>query len=416
MSRLRFIAILFLGALFIGASFFAGAYVGYTGRPEMERVLNIVHKDSPASLGGEVDFAPFWKAWSVLEDKFAPAEKPTSRQEMLWGAISGLTGSLHDPYTTFFPPQEKEIFESSIRGDFEGVGMEIGIRQNALTVIAPIKDTPAYRAGIKAGDRIVEIDGKPADGISVEEAVKRIRGPKGSTVAFLIAREGTQEPLNISVMRDIVVIPNIETEVRENDIFLIRLSTFSERAPQLFREALREMVQKGQYGLILDLRNNPGGFLEVAVDIASWFLPPGDIVARERFNNGREQLYRSKGYNIFNHLPMVVLVNKGSASASEILAGALQEHGVATIVGEQTFGKGSVQELVPITDNTSLKVTIARWFTPQGNTISEKGLTPNVEIAQDPKDTEHVVDAQLERALKIVREGITSRQKVLLTP
>ncbi|MBI2175607.1 MAG: S41 family peptidase [Parcubacteria group bacterium] len=415
MSRIRIITILFIGALFIGASFFVGVYAGYAGRPEVEWVGNILHKEFSMPPREEVDFMPFWKAWNILEDKFAPADGSTSRQEMLWGAISGLTRSLDDPYTTFFPPQEKEIFESSVRGDFEGVGMEIGIRQNVLTVIAPIKDTPAWRAGIKAGDRIAEIDKESADGISVEEAVKRIRGPKGSTVTFLIIREGAEEPLKISVVRDVVVIPNIETETKESGIFVIRLSTFSERAPQLFREALREMIQKGQYGLVLDLRNNPGGFLEVSVDIASWFLPPGEIVARERFNDGREKLYRSKGYDIFNNLSMAVLVNKGSASASEILAGALKEHGVAIIVGEQTFGKGSVQELVPVTDNTSLKITVARWFTPEGNTISEKGLTPDVEIAQDPKDTEQLADTQLKRALEIVREGIAERGKVILT-
>ena len=417
MTRLHVALVLFLGMLVIAASFFAGAYFGYAGRPEVEKALSVFNKMPAAEGAQEVDFAPFWKAWNVLEEKFAvPSEDEDgviNRQQLLWGAVSGLAKSVGDPYTVFFPPEEKKIFESDIRGDFEGVGMEIGIRKNVLTVVSPLKGTPADRAGIKAGDRIVQIDGESTEDMTVEEAVRRIRGQKGTAVKLTMLRDGGDGPLEIRVIRDTVIVPNIETQTAEGKVFVIKLSSFSERSPQDFRRALREMVDTQQYGLVLDLRNNPGGFLAASVEIASWFLPAGEVVARERFTSGEERLYRSRGDNIFRKLPMVILVNGGSASASEILAGALREHKVAALMGTKTFGKGSIQELVSITDETSLKVTVARWFTPEGHSISGDGLEPDIIVEQKAGDTEELRDTQLEAAAAKVRELIRERSKTL---
>jgi len=322
---------------------------------------------------------------------------------MLWGAISGLAGSLKDPYTVFFPPEEKKIFESEVKGNFEGVGMEIGMRNNALTVIAPLKNTPAYRAGLKAGDKILKINDTLTSNLTVEEAIRLIRGPKGTEVKLLISREDEKEPMEIAVIREVINIPTLETEIKPGNIFVIKLYNFSENSPLVFRNALREMIESKSDKLVIDLRNNPGGYLEAAVDMASWFLPMGKVVAREKFASGEEEFYRSRGYDVFgDNFRMAILINQGSASASEILAGALKEYGRAVLVGEKTFGKGSVQELVPVTDSTSLKITIASWLTPNGQSISKEGLEPDFEVKFSKEDSEAGRDPQMEKATQFL--------------
>lgn len=380
--------------------FISGAFFGYSQRPAMEKVKILFNKE--VQKPAEVDFSPFWQTWNLIEEKYADKNELNS-QEMVWGAISGMAGSLKDPYTVFFPPEEKKIFESEVKGNFEGVGMEIGMRNNTLTVIAPLKDTPAYRAGLKSGDKILKINGALSSGLAVDEAIRLIRGPKGTEVKLLISREGEKEPREIAIVRDVINIPILETESKPEGIFVIKLYNFSERSPFVFRNALREMVDSKSQKLVIDLRNNPGGYLEAAVDMASWFLPMGKVVAREKFGTGEEELYRSRGYDVFNDkLRMVILINQGSASASEILAGALKEHGKAVLVGEKTFGKGSVQELVPVTNDTSLKITIANWLTPHGRSISKEGLEPDFEVKLSREDSEAGRDPQMEKAVEIL--------------
>ncbi|HYF10035.1 MAG TPA: S41 family peptidase [Candidatus Paceibacterota bacterium] len=354
----------------------------------------------------EADFAPFWDAWAILEEKYGGETVP-SEQEKIWGAISGLAASYNDPYTVFFPPVESKNFESDIAGNFEGVGMEIGIRNDALVVIAPLKDTPAFRAGIMAGDKILRIGTTTTAGLSVDKAVKLIRGPRGTQVTLLLSRDGISQPFEKTITRAQIDIPTVRTEMRKDGVFVISLYNFSAPSMGLFRNALREFVGSGTDKLILDLRNNPGGYLEASVDMASWFLPPGKVVVREDFGKGRaEQVYRSRGYDIFtDQLKFAILINGGSASASEILAGALQAHKKAVLVGEKTFGKGSVQELVKLTPDTSLKVTIARWLTPNGLSISENGLTPDVTVSlatTTPKG-QAPVDTQMEKAAALLK-------------
>lgn len=380
--------------------FISGAYFGYSQRPAVEKVKVLFNQETQKPA--EVDFSPFWQAWNLLEEKYVD-KKELNSQEMVWGAISGLAGSLKDPYTVFFPPEEKKIFESEVKGNFEGVGMEIGMRNNTLTVIAPLKDTPAYRAGIKAGDKILKINGTLSSGLAVDEAVRLIRGPKGTEVKLLISREGEKEPREIAVAREVINIPTLETEIKPGNIFVVKLYNFSGNSPLVFRNALREMIDSGSDKLVIDLRNNPGGYLEAAVDMASWFLPMGKVVAREKFATGEEELYRSRGYDVFgDNFRMAILINQGSASASEILAGALKEHGRAFLVGEKTFGKGSVQELVPVTDSTSLKITIASWLTPNGQSISQEGLEPDFEVKFSKEDSEAGRDPQMEKATQLL--------------
>ncbi|TSC58124.1 MAG: Carboxy-terminal-processing protease [Parcubacteria group bacterium Greene0416_79] len=406
--------------LLIGVVFYAGFLVGERRSGRTEAAVSLTGKETPQEVAEKTDFSPFWSVWRELDDKFVTVATTTSDQEKVWGAISGLTSSLKDPYTVFLPPEESKLFESEIAGNFEGVGMEIGIKDNMLTVIAPLKNTPAERAGIQPGDKILKIGEAVSSAMKVEQAVKLIRGPRGTPVLLTISREGEAEPFEVKIVRDVIDIPTISTEVKystgtttkqatadgaaQGGVFVIQLYNFSASSPRLFRDALRTFVESGSDTLIIDLRGNPGGFLEAAVELASWFLPPGKPVVIEDFGKQEEKrVHRSRGYNIFNeNLRLAILVNNGSASASEIFAGALREHGRTKLVGVKTFGKGSVQELVKITPETSLKVTVARWLTPNGISISEGGLTPDIEVKNTPEDAQNKRDPQMERAIQLL--------------
>ena len=404
-SLKRYLISIVFALLVLGASFFAGVFIGSRQLLEVQKPETVINADSDKSQ--VVDFTPFWKVWNTLQKKhieIGTTTKKTTDQEKLWGAITGLVASLGDPYTIFFPPTEAKIFEEEISGNFEGVGMEIGVKDGVLTVVAPLKGTPAYRAGILAGDKIIQIDNLETSSMNVDEAVKRIRGKVGTSVVITIVRLSKKEPIKFTLVRDIINIPTIDTKLRPDGVFVINLYNFSAVSPNLFRKALREFIQADTDKLVIDLRGNPGGYLEAAIDMASWFLPAGEVIVREDFNSNSEPtIYRSKGYNIFNeNLKLVILVDNGSASASEIFAGALREHGVAALIGTKTFGKGSVQELVPITSDTSLKVTVAEWLTPNGISISEHGLEPDIEVKVKPEDLKNGKDPQLVRAIEFL--------------
>jgi len=405
LKRMQKIAYVILALLLLGGSFFAGAYYSFTHRSEIEKVYVLTHKEPEVATS--VDFTPFWKVWNILNEK-SPSSKNISDQEKVWGAVQGLASSMDDPYTVFFPPDESKAFEDSISGQFGGVGMEVGIKDKILTVIAPLKDTPAYKAGIKSGDKILKIDKKSSADLTIEKAIMLIRGEKGTTVTLTIFKEGEKDSRDVSIVRDTIEIPTLDSELRKEDgVFVIKLYSFSANSAILFQTALQKFADSGSNKLILDLRGDPGGYLDSAVSMASWFLPGGKPILIEDYGDKeKEKIYRSRGYDVFaeGNLKMVILVDGGSASASEILAGALSEHGVAKLVGTQTYGKGSVQEVVPITDTTSLKVTIAKWYTPNGVSISEKGLTPDFIVKFTQKDADAKKDPQMDKALEIVNK------------
>jgi carboxyl-terminal processing protease len=360
-----------------------------------------------ASIVTSAQFAPFWKEWQILQQNYVAAGS-TTPQNMIYGAMEGLALSEGDPYTVFFPPQENNLFQSDIAGNFTGVGMEIDIKNNALTVISPLKGTPSAAAGIKAGDIVSAINGQDTSNMTVDQAVDLIRGPAGTTVKLTIIRAGETAPLVISVTRQVINIPTIATSTigtSSSEIFDIQLDSFTADSPALFQTALRSFVASGSHKLILDLRGNPGGYLDAAWDMASWFLPAGETVVTEDFGGKQpNQVYQSKGDNIFNsNLQMVILVDGGSASAAEILSAALHDHGVATLVGEKTFGKGSVQELIPITDNTSLKVTVARWLTPDGHNLSHDGIDPDYVVPITAAQVAAGTDPQMAKAVSLLQ-------------
>ncbi len=395
-----------LAMLLATATFFSGLHLG--GGMKLE--ANLASLFRPETLADDsVDLSRFWRVWNILEEKYvvSTTTDPVTRESRIEGAISGLVDSYGDPYTIYMPPEEATMFGQEIAGNFSGVGMEVGIREEMVTVIAPLPNTPAEKAGVIAGDVLIKIDGKSTEGMNTDEAVRLIRGEQGTTVTLTIFREGEEEFREIAIVRDTIVIPTSKTDVRDN-AFIISLYSFNALAEAEMQNALRAFVKSGKENLILDLRGNPGGYLESAVSIASYFLPVGKVIVRENFGEGiDEQLYRSSGKELGNRAPkkFIVLIDGGSASASEILAGALKEHGVATLIGDTTFGKGSVQELVELEDGSSLKITIARWLTPNGNSISEGGLKPDIEIKRTPQDRVDNVDPQLDAALDFLKKN-----------
>ena len=381
--------------------FLFGIYVGFHNRPAVDKITGVSYKENPADINA--NFSPFWKAWNVIDEKNPDAGKANA-QSRVYGAISGLVGSLNDPYSVFFNPDETKAFKEDIAGSFSGIGVEIGIKNKVLTVIAPLKDTPGYKAGLKAGDKILKIDKTVTTDLSIEEAVKLIHGDKGTTVTLTIFREGEKDSREIKIVRDVINVPIVETVLRPDGVFVITLNSFSANSADLFRDAIKKFTEAKTDKLILDLRGNPGGYLDSAVSMASWFLPSGKPVVIEDYGNNKKQnIYRSEGYNIFtDKLKFVILIDSGSASASEILAGAMQDYKIAKLVGEQSYGKGSVQEVVNLTPDTILKITVAKWLTPNGTSISLKGLTPDYVVPLTQKDVDAKKDPQMDKAVELL--------------
>lgn len=392
--------------LFALVAFFSGLSIGGNPILQSASLFSFFSTEEPATQD-ELEMDEFWRVWDLMEDKFATAsstETPTG-QERMEGAINGMIRSYGDSYSVYLPPKEAESFSEDISGNFGGVGMEVGMRDNMITIIAPLPNTPADQAGVQSGDIIVEIDGESTERMNINEAVERIRGEQGTDVALKLARDGEVDLLELSITRDTINIPTVETEER-NGVFIISLYSFNAQAEARMQTALREYVQSDSDKLVLDMRGNPGGFLQSAVAISSYFLPTGTPIVSENFSDERQdRVFRSQGRVIqdFTSESMVILINEGSASASEIVAGALQEHGYATLIGANTFGKGSVQELIDLPSGASLKVTVARWLTPEGNSISDGGVAPDIEVGYTAEDREADRDPQLEAAIDYLR-------------
>jgi carboxyl-terminal processing protease len=351
----------------------------------------------------EIDFSLFWEAYHKLQERFADKEK-FDIQEMIYGAISGMVKSLEDPYTAFLNPEDTKRFIEDVKGTFEGVGMEIGQKKGQLQVIAPLEGTPAQKAGLRAGDKIIKIDDTFTLDITLDEAVNLIRGPKGTEVTLSIFREEWGQTKEIKIVRGVIEIPSLKWEIIDENIAYLKLYHFSEKASFDFREAAIEILTSPFKKIILDLRNNPGGYLEVAQDISGWFLERGQTVVIEDFGAGEEQkVYKAQGNASLAEYPIVILINQGSASGSEILAGALRDNRGIKLIGEKSFGKGSVQELERLKGGSSLKITVAKWLTPKGELITDVGLEPDIKIEMTDEDYEEGRDPQLDKAIEIIK-------------
>lgn len=387
------------------ASFLGGMVLGgQQGRVETEKKFvggSVGNTEKlPEHLSKDVNFDLFWQVWDLVKKNYV--HQPVADTKLFYGALSGIVSAVEDPYTVFFDPDTAKKFQQELEGAFEGIGAELGIKNKQLTIIAPLSGTPAERAGLKAGDAILAIGDKDTAGMALDYAVSLIRGAKGTEVNLTIWREGWEKPEDFKIVRDRIEVASVKWEMK-NDIAYIEINHFNEDTTRRFNQAIAEILPKNTKGVILDLRNNPGGFLDGAVDIAGEWIE-NDVIVTEQIDDGQKNEERSDGLARLQNLKTVVLVNEGSASASEIVAGALQDYAKATIVGKKTFGKGSVQNLESLPDGSAVKITVAEWLTPKGRHIDKEGITPDVEVDLTEEDYNANRDPQLDKAIELINE------------
>jgi carboxyl-terminal processing protease len=375
--------------LLIGLSFSAGFGLGR---------LDVPPSQAPA------EFKIFWEAWNLAQEHFVD-QKALEPLKMTRGAIKGMLASLGDPHTGYVDPQHYQFEQSDLQGSFSGIGAHVGIQNRQLTVIAPIEGSPAEKAGIRAGDKILAVDGASTSAMSLGEAVSKIRGPAGSKVVLTILHPEARRPVDIEIIRAEIQLPSVSSRQLPDDISYLRIAFFSERTNEEAVSKLQEILKRHPRGLILDLRNDPGGLLDETIDLASQFLEGGTVVAYQVDRDGKETPFVAKGGGLATDIPLVVLVNKGSASASEILAGALQDAGRAVLIGEETFGKGAVNRFYPLSDGSAVYITFARWVTPKRRQIEGKGLLPDIEVPLTEEDIKAGRDPQLDRAIEYLKTG-----------
>jgi len=366
-----------LSGVFIGRIWqVRGLVTNEGGEVKITKVLDLYSQ----SRSPEVEFEAFWDLWDKVKTKYV--EQPVDEVSLFYGAMEGLVNGLNDPYSVFFAPEEARQFARDLSGEaFDGIGAEIGLRDNQLTVIAPLKGSPAEKVGLKSGDKIYAIDGVETYDMTLDEAVSNIRGKRGTEVKLTISHDGLEGLEEVIVVRDTISIPTVEWEVKENDIVYLRVSYFNDDTWGDFDKAVGEILLETPKGIILDLRSNPGGYFDTSVAVVSEWIPSG-IVVKEKFSETEESEYSSTGKHRLADLPTVVLIDEGSASGSEIVAGALQDYKLATLVGKTSYGKGSVQEFEILPDGSALKLTVARWFTPLDRQIDEEGIVPDIELEE----------------------------------
>ncbi len=354
----------------------------------------------PAHLSKNIDFNLFWDVWDLIKDQYY--EQPVSETSLFYGAMDGLLEGLDDPYSTFFDPEEAAEFAEELSGSFEGIGAEIAIKDDQLQIVAPLPGTPAEQAGAKPGDKIYLIDGEETTDMTLEEAVSRIRGPKGTSVTLSISRDGLEELEDIVIVRDEINIDSVEWELRDDGIAVVNMYFFNEDTAVLFEEAIQDILTHDVSGVILDLRSNPGGLLSMAIDVSSAWLGNQTVVI-EQIKDERQTI-SGHGLARLSGLPTVVLINEGSASGSEIVAGALQDFDAAILVGMTTFGKGSVQDFKGLKDGSAVKITVAKWLTPNGRSINELGINPDIEIEYPIEDFYAGHDPQFTKAIEVLQD------------
>lgn len=362
--------------------------------------ITVTNNTPPQNVN--VDFSLFWQTWNLLNQQYVD-KKALDPQKMYYGAIQGMVASLGDPYTVFLPPTQQQSVQEQLGGSFEGVGMELGYdKDNHLVVIAPLQGTPAEKAGIRPGDYILKINGKDTTNTTLPDAVNIIRGPKGSSVAIEVLHQGDQNPTDLNIQRDTIVVKSVEYSAKQSpsgkNIAYIKLSSFGQNTDSEWNDAITKALAANPAGVVLDLRNNPGGYLDDAVYIGSEFISSGDIV-KQQDGQGNIQDYPVSRVGKMLNIPLVVLINKGSASAAEIVAGSIQDHKRGQLVGDQSFGKGTIQEAQDLSGGTGLHITTAKWLTPNGRWIHQIGLTPDVKV---DAGTDPTKDPQLDRALQLL--------------
>lgn len=405
---LRIFLIVLVAAVLLSATFSGGFVAGHyftTGTGQVGGLLTTPTAAPPENLGGtpqdlQALFKPFWEAWQILHKDYV--DQPLDNTTLMRGAIRGMMSSLGDQHSSYMDPQEFSDANISLNGTYEGIGAWVDTTGDFLKVVSPMKSSPAEKAGLQPGDEIRMIDGKDMTGINPELARLKVIGPAGTTVHLSVARQGEEKLLEFDIVRQKITIPSVTGEIIHDNIAYVTITTFGDTTASDLHRVLTDLMAKNPTGLILDLRNNGGGYLETAIDVASEFIPDG-VIMYEQYGDGTRQTYNAKPGGLATSIPMVVLVNAGSASASEIVAGALQVRGRAKLVGVVTYGKGSVQNWMPLSDNQgAIRVTIAKWLLPDGATIHQRGLTPNVVVQRTSDDIKAGKDPQLDAAVALL--------------
>ncbi len=402
-GRARRVVGIYLALVFVAASFLWGYRLGANAEPSKRTgsasgSVEFVNDGLDLS-GGTVDFELFWDTWHLIKDRYA--KQPVDEKKMFYGALMGMVASLGDPHSVFLEPVASEEFAQELSGKFEGIGAEIGIKKGNLVVIAPLPDSPAEKAGLMASDRIIGIDEIDTTGMAIDDAVSRIRGDKGTKVKLHVLRGNESEPRVFEIVRDTIAVQSAKisyaTSPKGKKLAVIKISHFNGDTFDRFLDGVTQIVARDVDGIVLDLRNNPGGYLDAAVLMLGEWVP-GEVAVSERYSDGSTEDHRANGRGRLKDIPTVVLVNGGSASASEIVAGALKDHGKAVLIGTQTFGKGSVQDLIELDDGSSVKLTIAEWLTPKGANINVEGIAPDHEVDRTEEDYENDEDPQSDAA------------------
>lgn len=400
-----FILVIFILTIFLGGF--------YLGKKRTENKLGkalhtiLAYSEEAKDVSSDTnsdevfDFNLYWEVWDSLKTDYVNKNQ-IKNKDLFYGSLKGMSAATEDPYTVFMDPENAKEFADDLAGTFEGIGAEVGMRNDIVTIVAPLEGMPAQKAGLRSGDKIYAVDDKSTLGLTVDETVKLIRGHKGTTVKLSILRGNDSKIQDFVITRDLIVVKSVKTEMRQDGIFVINVTNFNDDTLSLFNAAVNDVLLKNPRGIILDLRNNPGGYLDTAVAMASEWIEAGPIMA-EQFSDNRRNEYPSNGNARLKDVPTVVLVNGGSASASEIVAGALRDYKKAVLVGEQTYGKGSVQSLRGLSDGSALKVTVAEWLTPAGDAIDEKGITPDYLVVLEQKDVDQNIDPQMDKAVELLK-------------
>jgi carboxyl-terminal processing protease len=351
-------------------------------------------------------FKPFWEAWNIVHDQYV--DQPVNDVVLMQGAIRGMMDALGDKHSSYMDPTTYQDANAGLAGEYEGIGAWVDTTSDYLTIISPIPGSPAEMAGLQPGDKIIAIDGKDMTGVDAELVRQQVLGPAGSKVDLTVAREGESKPLDFSITREKIVVKSASGKMLDNGIGYVQITTFGDNTTSELRATLKDLMAQKPKGLVIDLRNNGGGYLQTAVEVASEFIPKG-VVLYEQYGNGTRNTYDVIPGGQATQIPLVVLINEGTASASEIVSGAIQDYGRGKLVGVTSYGKGSVQNWVPLSDNEgAVRVTIAKWLTPKERSISNVGLTPDVTVEITDADRQAGRDPQLDKAIQVLLDEINN--------
>jgi len=405
------VAIVMLFGSFSGG-FLVGHFVPFgnsAGQPLFASAPEIVPTVSPQQETATPDelgtlFQPFWEAWNIVHDEYV--DQPVDDTALMQGAIRGMMESLGDEHSTYMDPKTFDDANAGLAGEYEGIGAWVDTTADYLTIISPIPGSPAEAVGLQSGDKIIAIDGEDMTGIDAELVRQKVLGPAGSTVVLTIAREGETKPLDFTITRDKIVVKSASGEMLDDGIGYVQITTFGDNTTSELRATLKDLMAQDPKGLVIDLRNNGGGYLQTAVEVGSEFIGDG-VILYEQYGDGKRTTYQALKNGQATDIPLVVLINEGTASASEIVAGAIQDHGRGQLVGVTSYGKGSVQNWVPLSNNQgAVRVTIAKWLTPNERTIHGEGLQPDVVVEISDEDRQAGRDPQLDKAVEVLLDEI----------